>query len=548
MNAATQSRPGTRPSILRESLDSPAFLLFVLFAGIYSLTSAGRLPSADGKTVAETAIALVAHLSIGLPPGPDTVPGVGGYNYDIYGIGQSLVEIPFVVAGLVLRHLTHNTGMVYFAISYTNAFVTALACALFYQVVRLLGASPRRALAITLLYGLCTLAWPYAKTDFNEPLQTVGLLLAFYGALRARTDGRTRWLWLCGAGLGLAILTKSALGLAVPAFVVYIASQTMPSIAPRAALQTLRRRGWWGTALRREAYVLAPVVVAVAITLGINAIKFGSPLDNGYSRAVNGATLIGPLPWGFFAGLFGLLFSFNTGIIFYATPVLLSLAGLRAFFRVCPRETVFVGVLVVPLLALYSGYKYWAGLAAFGPRYLVPFIPFLLLPLVFAFPGLLARPREHVVGIACIAGAALVGLVVQLFGITVAFDAYSALTCVQFPCPASLDASQSELLYDIWLLRDAIAYCFLGQPPHIVLASYPFGAPPVGRPAWPRLLSAELYYFWFDALPNVRVAAMAIGGVGLGGLIAATAVRLAQLAGLTGAAGPRAAAREPQRV
>jgi 4-amino-4-deoxy-L-arabinose transferase-like glycosyltransferase len=537
--SATMSIPLTRRSALLRPFTNLPILLFGFFVGIYALTSAGQLDSVDGVVVALSARSLVLHHTLALPPSdPATVLGVGGFGYSKYGIAQSLVEIPFVVLGLLLRHLTRTEQAVDWMVAFTNTFITAAGCAVFFVLVRRLGASARRGVAITLLYGLCTLAWPYAKTDFSEPLQTLSLLLAAYAALRAGTSARYhRWLVGAGAALGLAILTKPALLVTVPAFGLYVASAEMLDPQWRWHSPLLRTARWWLDTAARLVALLTPVLLAVVVVLWLNVVRFGSPLDFGYGRAAGDAPFSGPLLEGFF----GLLLSFNTGLLFYATPVVLGLVGVRRFGRRQPRELLLIGAMAILLLVLNGGYRYWAGLAAFGPRYLVPLIPFLLLPVIDAFPGVWARGRAHGWALAAIVVVVIAGMAEQLLGIVVSFGAYSVLTCVQFPCPASLDASQSEILYDIWLLPVSVVYNLLGHVPHIVLANYPFGAPPVGRANWQTAILTSLRYFWFTLLPHPR-ASLAAGLLLCGSLSAACLTALARKARLVPIAAQRAAA------
>ncbi len=541
---AHDTKPKPATSVLTRAATSVPALLFWFFLAFYALTSAGRLDSADGTVVAQTARALLERHTLALPAGtPEAVLGFGGFGYSKYGIAQSLVEMPFVILGLALRHFTHQEWMIDWAVSFTNVPITALGCAVFYLVVCRLGASPRRGVALTLLYGICTLAWPYAKTDFNEPLQTLSLLLAAYAVIRARQSGRDRWLWASGAALALLALTKAAMLVAVPAFVLYVLGDGLLDSGWRVMLGSLRKPAWWRGTLRRELALLVPVCAAVALTLWLNAARFGSPLDFGYSRAAGDAPFTAPI----YEGAFGLLFSFNTGLIFYATPILLSLAGLRRFARRLPAETVLVAALTVMLLILYGGYRYWAGLAAFGPRYLVPIVPFLLLPAVEAFPGVGTQPRAHRWAVALITLAALAGFVEQTLGVIVSFGAYSTLTCLQVPCPASLDASQSELLYDVWLLRDAVTYNLLGHLPHFALTDYPFGTPPPGKPGWYDDLLDRMRYFWFVPLGHAKVY-LAAGLLVCGAAMAAALRSVGRRLPPTGLAAPRSSASQPAPV
>jgi hypothetical protein len=509
-------------------------LLFGFFVAVYALTSAGRLDAVDGIVAANTARALVEHHTLAMPAThyPGVVIGVGGYGYSKYGIGLSIVEIPFVMLGLVLRNWTHDAQTVALTISFTNTFVTATSCAVFYLLVRHLGASLRRGVALTLLFGLCTLAWVYAKTDFSAPLETLTLLVAVYSALRASESRRIGWLVVSGAALGCAVLTRPALLVAAPALSLYVGTAGLLDTDKRWRFASLRTAQWWRTAVKQQLALWAPVALAIGVTLWLDLVRFGSVFDLGYGRTPGDSDFGGSIV----TGLFGLLLSGNSGLIFYSTSVLLGLIGLRRFARLAPREALLIGVLVLCMLGLYGTYRYWAGLAAYGPRYIVPLIPFLLLPAVDAFPGAWDRPREHPWAIAIMGALALAGFAEAALGVTVSFGAYSTLTCLTLsrPCPNSLDASQSELLYDIWLLRASLAYNLLSQAPHIVLSTYPFGAPPVGRLGWQHGLLDRMQYFWFEFVPN-RLWSLALGIVICGGLATAcltTVMRRARFGGV----------------
>ena len=80
-------------------------------------------------------------------------------------------------------------------------------------------------------------------------------------------------------------------------------------------------------------------------------------------------------------GLSGLLVSPGKGIIWYM-PILFVLPFvISAFYRQHRLITVFFASIVVVELLLFSNVIYWHGDPAWGPRYIYPTVPFLVLPL-----------------------------------------------------------------------------------------------------------------------------------------------------------------------
>jgi hypothetical protein len=80
-----------------------------------------------------------------------------------------------------------------------------------------------------------------------------------------------------------------------------------------------------------------------------------------------------------------LLFDPARGLFVFAPILLVAIAALPRAKRTMSREA-FAALVIVPtaLIIFYSGYPNWHGGWSVGPRYLIPAIPFLLFPLVFA--------------------------------------------------------------------------------------------------------------------------------------------------------------------
>jgi hypothetical protein len=80
-----------------------------------------------------------------------------------------------------------------------------------------------------------------------------------------------------------------------------------------------------------------------------------------------------------------LLFDPSRGLFVFAPILLVALATFPRARRAMTRDA-FLALILVPiaLIVFYAGYPNWHGGWSIGPRYLVPAIPFLLFPLVFA--------------------------------------------------------------------------------------------------------------------------------------------------------------------
>jgi hypothetical protein len=104
-----------------------------------------------------------------------------------------------------------------------NLYATAMTGSIVYLIVRSMDFNRKVAFLTGLLYGVCTMAWPYAKTGFRDPLGTLLLSIAFLGwALFARERS-----WKSGLGIllivfgmGASLAIKAIVIVALPALVI----------------------------------------------------------------------------------------------------------------------------------------------------------------------------------------------------------------------------------------------------------------------------------------------------------------------------------------
>jgi hypothetical protein len=194
-----------------------------------------------------------------------------------------------------------------------------------------------------------------------------------------------------------------------------------------------------------------PLAAWLLVLLWHNQVRFGSPLEAGYSD--EGFTT--PL----YVGLYGLLFSSGKSIFLYSPIVLLAIPGLVFLWRQRPAEAVLVGSLSLVTLLYYGAWWAWYGGWSWGPRFLVPLLPFLVLA---AGAAMSARRWARWAAVPL----ALAGLGVQMLGTLVDFNAYiDGIT-------GGNPALEERYLFLPWLSPLVGHARFLRHGEHLALAAF----------------------------------------------------------------------------
>lgn len=403
--------------------------LFAFFALLYGLSSMGRINSTDGRDIYNTAVSLLTHHSLAIAPNIGTFVGRDGASYSKYGVGQSLVELPMALLDQAAHQLGLFTSAPQLFGSTTNAWITAAGVVVLYQLARDLAYPSKVALVTAAAYGLTTLAWVYAKLDFSEPLLTLMLLLAALACYRFKRTGGLRWVVVAGMAVGFAALTKYVAIVLAPLFAVYLVLVWRASVRDRVS-----RTRWARPALVLAVYGV-PVLTGIAVALAVNWLRSGSPWVTGYvayERPLNQS-----LPLTLHAAA-ALLVSPRYGLIFFATPVMLGVAGFVAYRRRAPLEAWGIAALGVTMLLLHATYPTWYAGWTWGPRFLVPIVPFLMLPSAEVFARSMRSPRMTLF----VRGMLGPGIIEQLLGVLVNYRAGYDLLPWTLP--------QNEHVWDPW--------------------------------------------------------------------------------------------------
>src|SRR5215203_4612463 len=143
---------------------------------------------------------------------PGEVLGEFGPEGDVYskkGPGPAILAVPWYFLLHTLAQADVGLGLLQGVLLW-NGFVTAATAILLWMSALKLGYDDRAGAALALIFGLGTVAWPYANMFFGEPLSAFSLLACFY-CLRQWVTGRPQiWALLGGIAGGIALVTVTA--------------------------------------------------------------------------------------------------------------------------------------------------------------------------------------------------------------------------------------------------------------------------------------------------------------------------------------------------
>lgn len=365
----------------------PAVSLWASLACFYALTGAGHSGFVDGYLLFLTARSIVEEHTVSIPPqaamGRLTRVGTDGRLYGVFFPALALAHLPALAAARLLpgvqpeaagRTLDPLVRDEFWA-QFTNAWVMATTATVLFCCGVALGFSTRASLCVVLLAAVAGPLWAYSRIDSTEALQSLSLVGAAYFVIRGR--------WLAvGAMLALVILTKPTNVILVPWFL--ITCWTEAGRARRIA----------------TARAVGPVIASLLAVGLYDQVRFGSPLDVGYSV---GPSMLTHDP---IDGAAVLLLSPSYGLLFFWPASALAIVGAVSFGRKFPREALLIGGVFLTLLAVYAPFRYYWG-TCWGPRYLIPAVPLLAL---FLLP-LATKPRGWL--LAMIVASAVLGVAVQ---------------------------------------------------------------------------------------------------------------------------------------
>lgn len=290
--------------------------------------------------------------------------------YSYFGLGVSLFLIPFVAIGHGL--FGSSTAL----LTLFEPLVTAATVATLWLLLRDLGVSRRRALWIAWLYAFGTLAWHYAGVLSSEPLVALCLTVAVLALRLFRRSGGQWALVVAGSAVGVAVVARvdSALLIALPISLYLL---TLVVQRQRSQLTTGGSPSGWWRAGTQIAFFGAPLLLGGVVDIWYDWVRYGKPFQTGY--AADGLGFTFPL----LKGIYGLLVSPGVGLFVFVPVLVMALVGLSDLRRRWPLESALVLAVIGLRVLFYARWFAWDGGVSWGPRFLVPMLPLMMIGLAF---------------------------------------------------------------------------------------------------------------------------------------------------------------------
>ncbi|HNW91301.1 MAG TPA: hypothetical protein PKM88_00125 [bacterium] len=296
-------------------------------------------------------------------------PDGGPYLPTRFPLGYPLAAVPVylllrsIAGGVGFHDLTFLAG----SIETANAVISATLLVLLARLLARYFGALRRAAVVAGLFGFGTILLHYARSNFSESLQALLLFAAVMLILTRPVLHERRTGLLFGFCLGWLLLTKSTFLLFIPLLLLWAARRYCTAGRPDYLTPGV------------------PLLLGVIIYGWYNYARTGDWLDfyypELYTVGVGGTERTVPQnfsdpPW---HGLLCYLFSPGKSIFLTSPLLLLSLPGLWWWWRHHRLDAGFLLLLIVAYTMLFACFAGWEGGLCWGPRFLVPLVPLLVL-------------------------------------------------------------------------------------------------------------------------------------------------------------------------
>jgi hypothetical protein len=276
--------------------------------------------------------------------------------------GQPLLAVPLYLIARQMEGVSNIAAVMLF-----NTFVSALTGVALYVLLRQLSFSQRGAVVTALAWGIGTTAWPYARSFFREPLLSLIWLSATSACITWQQTRRFRYAAACIALLCTGLAVKISSVAAIPVFALALLWD------PHARRLRLGQR--------EGAFIGVVAVLSLAAGYQLYGLRYGQPFPI--------AQYTWQYPWrDAMLRAYGQFLSPVKGLIFYSPIILATLTGWPRLVRRHGTIAIVTAGVALSLVYTYGRIPFWhGGSVVWGPRFVVPLLPLLMVPYAAALAG-----------------------------------------------------------------------------------------------------------------------------------------------------------------
>jgi hypothetical protein len=339
-----------------------------------------------------------------------------------------------------------------------NIVTTALTSVVVYLSARKQKYSHLIGFILSLLFGLCTIAFPYSHTFFRDSLAMFFISCSWYFSISIRNSVKKyssiiSWMGLL-VSIIIGILSKNTVIIAIPVILTQLIVWNKSNSKFRPSFENKRHLFKWLLIIPIALGLLAIwvfIIPEIPIFARFSFIYYRSIITNFISN---------PHP-NIIQALIGPFFSPGKSIFLFSPILILSIICLFYRFKTSWPSWFYL-ILLIIFQALFYDVD-WAGHVNWGLRYILPAIP----PLLLSIAPLIEKMIRSVFGKVMLVSLAIISLFIQILGTITPISAYFSEKA-----SAAIPVTEHSMIWDfnqspiLWCLN----WIFTGQIPNLAIA------------------------------------------------------------------------------
>lgn len=342
--------------------------------------------------------------------------GNNGERFSPTGLGYSIALLPAVIAEDIILKISGADFITAFPLnsdwpvllfaSFTNSVFGALLTVTMYLLFRSYKITHKSSIFLSFVTIVATNLFPYTKHTMAHMMQISFFVLSFF-FLRKALISKTNWLFLfSGSAFGVALVSYNPTFIyPVIPFGVYYIFLKGPNIKKLPEI------------IKDLSLIALGVLPFYLIYNWFNWTRFGNAVSTGYGE-FDVLFFLLPPAYIIYEGIWSVLLSPGRSFFLYSPILLITFLFWTKLKKPYTPEVVsfiILFLIYIYLTAVLQGgidYPVWHGESSWGPRYLTPLIPFLMI-----LVGLIYSKMSKVTRYLIFAPLVFLGIYIQLLGI-----------------------------------------------------------------------------------------------------------------------------------